>query len=255
MKIGKIELEFYDGLNDMPADKYHQFNFFIMAEAGIGSDIEGFYKRLQRIKSFAASGDAESVAKECDNIYSCVAAIAGNVNFGMSAFVPMIKTWNGQKYPFIPTEKVGEVLEILNKAGTPKSYLEEMIDSFKKKTDAEVKLYFPGLKSSTLGKALSAIKALSLAYVRELTEGVNLDNTIMELDNYLLSLDKPESFSGHEGLEAQMALRFNNACLALSKSMNMDPAKAPMMLFFSAIIRIKEQASKEESGQHKKGKR
>lgn len=256
IKIGKIKIETYDGMDDMPADKFHQFNAFILIEAQVGSDLDSFGKHLAKMKRFAKDGDIDNHGKECDLLYHSVSLAMQRVSPLMNAFIPMIKTWNGEPFDFVPNDRCDHYVSILSKEGATVGFFKRLVNAFKKKVDEQMGLYFPKLSSRGSSMLFSQLKRMAMALLDEVIRDNDQSRVIDEIDRYLLSLNEPKVFHGPNGLDVQLTLNFHKMCISLKPHLNENPRKAPATMFFTAVTLLKEKIQKESANKlSKKGKR
>ena len=250
LKIGKHRLKMYDSIEELPIVRHHKFSKLMLIDANVGSDISDFDAHLERVFRYIRANKPDMAEKELMVLRQNVFFIQTEVSPKHLAFAALIHTLDGQQNEDLTDEAFVAKLSDVT-VGEMNSAIEES----KKKLDSELQVYFPQLFDSAPVKGYyDKLKRRAFLIIKKLTEELTPDEE-KELDSLttdLIIFSEPQSFSGPDSFEVQQDKQFENACLAISQSTNVNPKKFTVLEYYNALFFIKEQNKAQSKRTHKK---
>ena len=155
VKINRLNLVLYDGIDEMPMDNFREFNRYVLIESGIGSDMQAVDSKLATIIRFMQLDKKESATKELLNMRQAIALVLAGTNLELMSFVPFIHSINGKPVTDLSQEGVKEILFRLEKARVETGWVLRTKSALKKKLTLNLMFYFlrtrkqPGSKTNT----------------------------------------------------------------------------------------------------------
>ena len=250
-KIGKHTIEFYDTIEELPIVRFHKYQKLLLVDAGVGSDITAFDQRIEKARRFLIAGQPDNAQKELENLRQCVFLIQAGLSPKHRAFAALVTKLDGQDCTDIGDDALAAITEKLN--DVPESELTAQLEAVKKKIDAELMLYFPGLfNDSDVKEYYDILRKRTLAILNGIVSGDNNPETseiVEKLTTALIIYSHPKMFTGSDGVEIQFDRQFENLCLVLSEQLHVEPKKYSVLEFYNAFDFVKERAKQAERAQ------
>lgn len=133
LKVGNINLEFFDGIDVMPMQRFNAFNKFVMLDAELGSTVFDFDKINTRIMEFVSKDMKEEALKELLNLRLVYNNILNENDTKGLAFASLIKKINGEEVEDFSEKNLKEILLKLSKQGLDNVKIHETNTAVKKK--------------------------------------------------------------------------------------------------------------------------
>jgi len=137
---GRI-LEVYDSIDELPITRFHLFNRYLLIDAGVGSDVADYDQHLATLLKYIELGDKEKATKEAMNMRQNIAFIQSETSPRLNAFVPLIKTIDGQLINDLSEENIKAILKLLNDKGVKASTIFRWVEEAKKKLKASLMFF------------------------------------------------------------------------------------------------------------------
>lgn len=240
VQIGKHKVVLYDSIEDLPIKRFHKYQQYLMIDAGIGSDIQAFDKRVERVKCFMMEGKTEDALKEFENLRICVYQIQQGISPKHKAFGMLVTEIDGQEY-----DDADKALEALSDV-TDKD-LTALLEAVKKKIDSELQLYFPALfNTSDVKEFYDILKRRTLSILEGIVEGKIDEKAVTDLTTKLITYSKPQVFQGSMGAEIMHDRQFEDLCLALSEQLHLRPKELSVLEFYNAFDFLRERSRKQQ---------
>ncbi len=101
-------------------------------------------------------------------------------------------------------------------------------------------MYFPGRFDDAATKEYyDKLRDRVLLICDTIIRGNNNDEKIQKIDNYLLTLEKPQLFSGKESAEIAFDKQFNEMSIFLTKELSIDIDKTTVLEYYQSFEYIK----------------
>lgn len=107
--IGRLRVEFYDDVNELPSERYHKFNTYCLLYMGIGSDTEAMQKHYADIMQALQKKDLDRLNKMFQNYYYCLHLINEKIDLPSLAVACLVKSINEKDITDISEEGLREV--------------------------------------------------------------------------------------------------------------------------------------------------
>ena len=251
VKIGKHTVEMYDTIDELPIVRFHKYQKLLLIDAGVGADITAFDQRIEKTRRFLMDGKTDKAQQELENLRQSVFLIQSGINPKHRAFAALVTKIDGRDCDDITDDGLAKLTETLNDA--PESELTAQLEAVKKKIDAELRLYFPGLfADSEIKEYYDLLKKRTMAVLANIVAGVgNPDATpeIEKLTTALITYSNPKAFAGSDSVEIQFDRQFENLCLVLSEQLHVKPKDYSVLEFYNAFDFVKERAKQAEKAQ------
>lgn len=251
IKIGKHTVEFYSAIDELPIVRFHKYQKLLLVDAGVGSDITAFDRRLEKARHFLAAGKIEQAQLELENLRQCVFLIQSGVSPKHRAFAALVTKIDGQEYNDISDDSLEAIVAKL--ADASESELTARLEAVKKKIDGELTLYFPALfNDSEVKEYYDILRRRTLEVLNRIVEGEHNPEggkVVEKLTTALITYSHPKVFTGSEGVEIQFDRQFENLCLVLSEQLHVEPKKYTVLEFYNAFDFVKEKAKEAERAQ------
>jgi len=249
-ELGKHKVEFYNAIDELPIARFHKYQKYLLIDAGIGGDIQGFDTRIEKTRRYLMEGQTDNATKELANMRQSINLILSGINPKHRAFATLVTKIDDKVYDVITDDTIAEIVETLSDVSI--SDMAVHFEAAKKKIDSELMLYFPSLfNDSDVKEYFDILKRRTLAILKNIISGKsNPDKTIEveKLNSKLITYTSPKDFAGSEGVEVQFDRQYENLCLALSEQLHVNPKGYTVMEFYNAFDLIQERAKKAQKG-------
>ena len=142
-KIGNLEVELYDAIDELPIARFHAYNKALLIDAGIGSDLADWDTHIEKTIRFIRVGKPDLAEKELDNLRQNVYFVQTDMSPRYLAFCALVRKVNGTEYNDLSPDGLAKVLELFK--DTPNGELTAQLEAVKKKIDEELQLYLTTL--------------------------------------------------------------------------------------------------------------
>ncbi len=110
----------------------------------------------------------------------------------------------------------------------------------KKKISQELNVYFPGRFDDAATKEYyDKLRDRALLILDSIIRENNNDEKIKKIDDYLLTLSKPQLFSGKESAEIEFDKQFNEMTIFLKEKLSIDIDKTTVLEYYQSFEYIK----------------
>lgn len=123
----------YDSIDNLPADRFEDFNIFFMLDAGIGGDMESVDSHITKLRVFNAQGDKDDVELGLLNMRTNMSFVLNRINPKMYCFYALLKEINGREVKAITKEDVDLLRSELMVTGITMGKIRGIVDELKKK--------------------------------------------------------------------------------------------------------------------------
>lgn len=133
LKVGKYNLEFFDGIDIMPMQRFNAFNKFVMLDAELGSTVFDFDKINTRIMEFVSKDMKEEALRELLNLRLVYNNILQENDTKGLAFASLIKKINGKEVNDFGETNLKDILLKLSNQGLDNVKIHNVNAEVKKK--------------------------------------------------------------------------------------------------------------------------
>lgn len=238
----------YDSIQNLPITRFQSYNLYLLVDAGVGSDLESFDKKMLNVQRLIKS-DPKAASLEISNIQQNVRFIMNKTNPKMNSFVCMIKSIDGKLIDDddLTDDGIKAIIKSLGKKATTYTRMTNYLNSVKKKLDQEFDIFFPSLVSNSKTRSFyNRLKSRTVLILRQIQDPkADFAEKIEAIDNFLLASMKPKNFFGSKGLEVTMIKGFENTCTILEQNgFSKNPRSLTVLSFYQKLEIAKEQMKK-----------
>ena len=245
MKVGKInkhKIEIFDAIDEMPIQRFQKYNKYMLIDSGVGSDLQDILDHVERAKIYIKANPAMAVA-ELDNLRQAIYLVSEEMSPKYMAFAVLVNKIDGKPADDLSDVGLKKVLDTLKDA--PKTWIDRILDSVKKKIDRELSLYFPGkFEDATTKQYFDELRSHTLLRLKHIITGEDVKQACKEIEIRLAMLIKPRIFSGKRSAEIAYDKQFEEMCLVLSQNLQVQPQRMTVLQFYNAFEYLKKQAKK-----------
>lgn len=250
VEIGKHKVEFYDTIEDMPVERFHRLNRYLLVESGIGSSVEAVDQRLSQTIAFLKVGDRDSAIQELENLRQSVFLVCEGISPKDRAFAAIVSKIDGIPMQDMSEDGLDEVLRRLPELTIKE--LSQTIAEVKKKIEDEVELYFPSLFDNTSSidyyNKLKQIALLRIeAVLTEIDNLANISKIALDIQTYT----KPKNYIGTKGAEVQYDKQYEQMCLTISSELHSNAKQMTVKEFYTAHEYLIERSREMEKARKK----
>lgn len=237
IKIGNINLELYDSIDDLPIKRFYKFNKFMLVDSGIGSDLNDVSMKILSIQKHIGKDEVKARV-ELENLRQSLYLISEELNAKHLAFSALIYSIDGEVVTDISDDNLKDLIHRISDAPSSKIY--DYVEALKKNFNRELDLYFPNQFNSASSKEyFDRLKRRVILRLDEIIEGVKNSDKIQEIDDFLFSLSDPKPFSGKNSVEIEYHKQFEEMSLFLQKNLSVSISEMSTLQFYNAFEYLK----------------
>ena len=241
--INSREIVLYESIDEMPILNFQKYNKYLLIDAGIGSNIDDIDQHIIKIAKYIKS-DKDKALQELQNMRQNLFMISSSISPKYLAFAALVHSVDGKVVTDLSDSNLKAILEDIQTV--KHSWLVDLVSKIKKKISTELELYFPQDFTNTKEKEVyDKLKTRTLLVLEGIKNGEYKTSEIDEIDDYLYSLHKPNSFSGSSSAEIKYDKQFETMCVLIAQKTNMDAKSMTVLQFYSALDNIRQQAEAE----------
>jgi len=224
----------YDSIEELPIINFQKYNKFMLIDSVIGGDVADIDVSVLKVLKYIQQGDTDMAVKQLDNMRNAMHLVAQEISPKYLAFTALLAEIDGKPITDVSDSNLMSILEVLNTER--KYFIDAILLQFKKKIDVELGTYFPKSQNSAYTKELySKLKDRVILELDGILKDICDYEAIDRIDTDLLLSSKPKVFSGPDSFEIKNDKQFNDLCLTISKSLNVDVKKLTVFEFYNAI--------------------
>lgn len=243
IKIGRKTVEFYDAIDELPIRRYHKFNKYMLVDSGIGSDLNDINSHIAKVSRYISKKDEKNALAQLENLRTSLYMIAEETNVRHLSFAILVKSINGKEVTDLSDENIKRIADSFD--NEKKGFIDRVIDSIKKKIDMELVVYFPGqFEDAQVKEYHDRIRNRTLLILSEIKTNKKETDKINKIDDFLMGMVNPKSFTGKESVEILHDKQFEEACTFLESETGTRVDDLTAMQFFSKFEYIKKKHSK-----------
>ena len=128
---GKLSLEIYDSIEDLPIERFNKFNKYMLVDSGIGSDAGSVIGNITKAVQYIRAKDDKSATETLINTIQGINMISEGINFSHLSFAVLVKSIDGVDRSDITDDGVLETSRLLG--GINVKVLDGLLESAQKK--------------------------------------------------------------------------------------------------------------------------
>ena len=215
------EVAFYNSIQDVPMFRLNEFQIHLCQDAGIGSTLLDWDKRLENVNASLAAGDVANATTELYNARLGMFLLFDSVSTVARCLADVVFSINGQPITDFSNDGLLQVHRLLMQR-LSNGQAVEILDTLKKKFKRELKVGFPSLFSDDdeLQFYANIVRRALLQIQDAQSNATEQSAEISQIDKWLREEMKPENFDFSNPKNAVDSKRrdFEQVCTALAIS-------------------------------------
>lgn len=241
------EIEYDDSIQDLNICRFQTYNFNVLLDAAIGSDLNDFDSRVNMV-AMLIDKDPDKAKAELANFQQLVHFVMSNTTPKFNSFAALVTSIDGDK---IDKDELSEadIKDILKRISEKRFSFRTIVKAWrsaKKKMDLEFDVFFPALINDpvTIDAANHILKRAVYLMRSIYAPSEEIQAKIREADDHLISKIKPKVFGGRDGLEVKTLKWFPEICTLLQQNGISQPKRMTVLEFYQTVETIEKQAPK-----------
>lgn len=248
--LNKKVVKVYDSIDEMPIVNFQKYNKYLLIDSGIGSDIDSVDEHLVKLAKLIKT-DISKANQELLNLRQNLHMIVSSISPKYLAFAALIHSVDGKVVTDLSDDNLNRILNELK--AVKHSKLIDIIYRFKKKITEELDIYFHTFFDNPKEKeAYDRLKNRAILVLEGIVADKDNTKEINEIDDYLFSLYKPQSFLGSESVEVKYDKQFESSCTLIAQKTGLDAKSMTVLQFYSNLDTIKKQIDNEQKSLKKR---
>lgn len=252
-RVGRLRLELYNGIDELPSERYHKFNLYCLMYTGIGNDAESVAKHIGDMYQSLTKNDTERLKIQLQNYHHSLYLILEKADIQSMAFACLVHSINGKEVTDLSEEGLKWIQGRISRA-SKRQQITKLLKDLKKKIEDEIELYFPErVNNNRVSMHYNYINKHGKLLNRKIL-GENVEDEIERVENEFYMRNKPVVYGGEKGLLLKTEKDFETNCAILQQKGTNNPKKITISEFYSAIHLIEKQANHGRPKRNKKHK-
>ena len=236
------DISFYDSIMDIPMHRLNEFQIHLSQDAGIGSTLLDFDRRMESVDMALSANDMPTAIQERYNSRLGLFLMLGRVSTAARCLADLVYSIDGVALADFSNDGLLEVHRRIMERMT-QTDVSELIDKLKKKFKRELKTAFPKLfaDDEELQFYANIVRRALLQYEDAISPVEELPNAeISEIDRWIRKQMQPENFDFNSPENAVDTRRrdFEQVCTALAMAGISNAENLTAYKFHSRILYI-----------------
>lgn len=233
-------VKLYDGIEELPINRYHAFNKYLMFDLGIGADFTSVDNHIVRLARFIET-DKRKAIKELENLRSNLYFIIDGITPEHMAFAALVVEVDGEIRDDLTDTGIRDTLRLFQ--SEPVGIYKRLIEAVKKKIGEELSTYFPEQFSDVYEKdSIARTVRRTKIILQGIIEGVDKRDDLQKIDDYILSMNPPQEFSTDKGADVAFDKGYTDMCLLISEKFHEPAEQMTTLKFYRALAIMKSEA-------------
>jgi hypothetical protein len=219
----QMKLKLYNGIDEMPMQRYMMFQKYALIDSGVGSSLQDFDTHITTALGYIQLDDKQKAAQELQNLRQNIVFIIDKISPKHYSFIALIHSINGKEIGYLSDDSLMEIHQRLLKASAKEEEVDDRINDFKKKIYGELGTFYPQLFD--IGGEIEAIVAVKKKISADIDFILGDDDAkgrAEEIELDMLRKRKVLAFGGKDSSEVELERRYENDCIILSQHTNKD---------------------------------
>lgn len=230
-------LELYDSVDEMPMVRYHKFTQYLVLGCGLGKDAEELATRVAGIRRLVADGETGKADVELLNMQQALQFAMDCVDPRGLAFAALVRTLDGEEQTDVTSDGLQRLSERLEKI-VLKRERDSANAAVKKKTDEELKFYFPRTGEESIEECL-LLRRLTLLILEEVAKGVDKEAEKAAVKKKMSQIQTVRLYAD---FEREDEVLFEQGCLGVTETLHKDAKSMNVLEYMSAVAMLEERA-------------
>lgn len=130
VKVNGHKLQMYDSIDEMPMDRFVQYNRALLLDAGIGSNVDDISGHLAKLQSQLKHKLYDDLSQQLSNYHQALVMAVSEPNLKTRAFAALVKSVNGKPFNDLTDESISNLQKKLT-FGVIRRFLESVKKNLK----------------------------------------------------------------------------------------------------------------------------
>lgn len=245
LKINDHVFQMYKSADELPALRYSRFQKYLIAENGIGSDIESVSLHFSKLFEFFGHGLHKEAYDETKNLfYNLYNMLEGN-NLPAMGFACLVHSIDGKTFTDVTESGLENLVKTINETGISQAQIKDYVNEVKKKIAADLRMIAPSFfnESDTYEIYVNIKNKIALLAQAAEYEVVpdDLLAKIRAIDKFMIEQNKPENFDGDDVENALLNCdtSFERLCATLESQGVANAQHLTVMQFYVRLEHFK----------------
>lgn len=246
-EIGGHKIERVDSAHELLAPRYMNFNRLVIIDSGIGSDLSALNQHDKMIIEYAKRGDFKKIIQETKNRNLCIQNVMRGLSPSHMAYIQLIHKIDGVLLTDFTDENAIRLVELFGKWGAKSNFFTSVIETLKKKFEAELDQMIPDRHDNPKEKEYYINRKRRLRLIcKSIYDKANAKELeLQRINDFLYSLAKPEAYSGNDGFEIKYMRNYEDMSFILSQHTGTNPKSMTIIEYLKAWgVVVKQQKPK-----------
>lgn len=127
------KLVIYNGIDELPMERFFVYNRMMLIDSGIGSDLESVTTHLSKAIHYVSVNDGDKAIKQLSNLQNTLFFITKNITPKYMAFAALLHSIDGKPITDLSDENLTNVVNRISSWGTKKNVIDKLLEAVKKK--------------------------------------------------------------------------------------------------------------------------
>lgn len=240
-------IELYDGIDEMPIVRYHQFTKMLLIGDGLGCDIEALRGKVNEARLLIRDGETKKADSELVSLWQTLTFIERAVDPKSIAYAALVKSIDGEEQADHTQAGLERVRARLDGWLTKTERDAELL-SVKKKIQQEARYYFPENNKEDV-EMVGLLERLARVKLDGMIEGRDVSGEVRRIEARMRKIRKEIDYTQ---FEKDNDVLFEQGCLSITEQLGKDAKSMTVMEYEAALKLLNERAKEIEKIRKKK---
>ena len=238
----RTKVLFYSSLDDLPPDRFHWFNNYILLDANVGSGVESILSQNTTADGLLQKGKIQEARRVLSNMRQAIMFTLNNVDPKCAAFAALVVSVDGAPFNDLSKESVDSLIKKLSQRGLTYKHLCNSVEKAWKNLKRQFAVTFP-LRAATIEARtfMSKRKDLALLQLKDIIEGTNSKEELQRIHDFLLDMYKPEIYWGPDGADLKFVRSYDQVKAVVSQHIHTPIKDMSTREFYNALDVLQKQ--------------
>lgn len=132
-KIGRHRIELYNGVGELPSERYAAYNRMLLIDSGVGSDLSAIDNHISAAMKYISAGKKEDAVKVLQNMRLGFYFVLENLSPKHLSYAALVHKIDGKVVTDFSDENLGSMVKQFSAWGADKNFFDRALDQVKKK--------------------------------------------------------------------------------------------------------------------------
>ena len=237
-KLNNHIFEFYESIDELPIERFHQYSRYMLVASGIGDTIGDIDKHINRVMGLLTI-DVKKAQQELLNLRQSLFMVATQQDVTFKGFFFFTKKVDGKEWADFSDSGIDALFALAQEESVGR--VKEVQRAISERVDEELQRYFPEMFDDSRDKNLcELLRKKALLQIDEILNANDNSIEIDKLSHKILEKFDPKDYENDKAI-VEFDRQFENMCLILSKEFQGGVKGYTVKEFYSAYTLLKAQ--------------